>query len=125
MGWSELTYTLNFVPFDSNKVCMGWTWYLGDDMIFFIIAMFILPVYHRSRCLGWITVVLLTGISFGVTTYLVVKHSLSIYVFDDHYQQYSYWAYSKPYTRIPAYFVGLVAAWILDDLEHRGITREY
>jgi len=28
--WSELTYTMNLVPFDSDKVCMGWTWYLGD-----------------------------------------------------------------------------------------------
>lgn len=20
----------NFIPFDSDKVCMGWTWYLGS-----------------------------------------------------------------------------------------------
>lgn len=20
----------NFIPFDSDKVCMGWTWYLGN-----------------------------------------------------------------------------------------------
>merc|ERR1719379_1337189 len=44
--WSELLYTMNFVPFDSDKVCMGWTWYLGDDMIFVIITMFILPAYY-------------------------------------------------------------------------------
>jgi len=50
---------------------------------------------------------------------------LSPYVFDDHYTKYSYWSYSKPYSRIPAYFVGLVAAWVLDDLETiRGITRD-
>jgi peptidoglycan/LPS O-acetylase OafA/YrhL len=122
--WSELTYSMNFLPFDSNKVCMGWTWYLGDDMIFFITAMMILPLYHKSRLLGWVSVIALTGLSLGVTTWLVVKYKLSVYVFDKHYQDYSYWAYSKPYTRIPAYFVGLVAAWLLDDMERRGITRE-
>jgi peptidoglycan/LPS O-acetylase OafA/YrhL len=120
--WSELTYSMNFL--DSDKVCMGWSWYLGDDMIFFIISIMILPLYHKSRMLGWASVIGLTGLSFGVTGWLVVRYSLSVYVFDDHYTRFSYWAYSKPYTRIPAYFVGLVAAWLLDEMEKRGITRE-
>jgi len=122
--WSELTYTMNFVPFDSDKVCMGWSWYLGDDMIFFIVSMFLLPVYYRSKLVGWTVIAVLTGLSLGFTAWLVVKYNLGIYVFDDHYQRYSYYAYSKPYTRIPAYFVGIVAAWLLDELEQRGITRE-
>jgi peptidoglycan/LPS O-acetylase OafA/YrhL len=122
--WSELTYTMNFVPFDSDKVCMGWSWYLGDDMIFFIIALLILPVYHARKWLGWCIIIVLTGMSFGVTTWLVVGHNLSIYPFDDHWSQYAYWAYSKPYTRIPAYFVGIVAAWALQELEQRGFTRD-
>jgi peptidoglycan/LPS O-acetylase OafA/YrhL len=122
--WSELTYTMNFIPFDSDKVCMGWTWYLGDDMIFFILTILILPVYHRMRLAAWAIVAALIGLSFGVTSWLVVKHHLGLYVFDSHYTAYSYWAYSKPYSRIPAYLVGVVAAWILEELERRGITRE-
>merc|ERR1712232_805653 len=56
--------------------------------------------------------------------WLIIKYHLSVYVFDDHYKDYSYYAYSKPYTRVPAYFVGMVAAWVLDDLERgHGITR--
>merc|ERR1719183_3357372 len=103
---------------------MGWTWYLGDDMIFFIISILILPIYSRRRCLGWLSVLAITAASLAVTAWLVIKYDLSIYVFDDHYKRYSHYAYSKPYTRIPAYFVGLVAAWLLDDMELRGITRE-
>lgn len=122
--WSELTYTLNFVPFDSDKVCMGWSWYLGDDMIFFIISLLILPVYHARKWLGWCIILLLTGMSFAVTTWLVVGHNLSIYPFDDHWTDYAFWAYSKPYTRVPAYFVGIVAAWVLREMEQRGFTRE-
>merc|ERR1719387_1853721 len=103
---------------------MGWTWYLGDDMIFFIIAILLLPVYHRTKLVGWFTLLVIMAISFGVTTALVIRHHLSIYVFDDNYTRYSYYAYSKPYTRIPAYFVGIMAAWLVDELKDRGFTRQ-
>jgi peptidoglycan/LPS O-acetylase OafA/YrhL len=121
--WSEITYSMNFAPWDSDKVCMGWTWYLGDDMIFFIICIFIMAVYFHRRLAAWFIVFLITGMSFGLTTYFVVRYNLSIYVFDQHYNDYSYWAYSKPYSRIPAYFVGIVAGWILQEMEERGVTR--
>mmetsp|Transcript_15489 Transcript_15489/g.27167 ORF Transcript_15489/g.27167 Transcript_15489/m.27167 type:complete len:619 (-) Transcript_15489:168-2024(-) len=122
--WSELTYTMNFIPFDSDKVCMGWTWYLGDDMIFFVFGIAILPLYHRRKILGWLCVLALIGASLGVTAWLIAKHHLSVYVFDAHYAQYSYWAYSKPYCRAPAYLVGLCAAWVLQELEVNGMRRE-
>jgi peptidoglycan/LPS O-acetylase OafA/YrhL len=122
--WSELSYTMNFIPFDSNKVCLGWSWYLGDDMIFFIIAIFLLPVYNRSRLMGWLVSLLVIAMSFGITSYLIVRHDLGVYVFDEHYDRYSYWAYSKPYSRIPAYFIGMMGAWLLDEAEQRGFTRE-
>ena len=28
--WVELTYAMNFYPYDTDAVCMGWTWYLGN-----------------------------------------------------------------------------------------------
>lgn len=122
--WSELLYTMNFLPFDSNKVCMGWTWYLGNDMIFFIIAIAISPLYHRHRKAGWMALLSVMAVSLSVTAWLIVSHHLSVYVFDYHYAEYSYYAYSKPYNRAPAYFVGVATAWILDDLERKGVTRE-
>lgn len=123
--WSELTYTMNFIPFDSDQVCMGWTWYLGDDIIFFITGMIILPLYNWQKWVGWLSVITLAGFSCVVGTWLIVKYNLGCYVFDYHYAQLSYYEYSKPYTRFPAYAVGIVTAWLLDELEQRGITRDY
>lgn len=120
--WSELTYVLNFIPFDSDSVCMGWTWYLGDDMIFFIVGIFVVPLYYRSRVMGWLAVAILSAASFAVTGYLILKYHLAPEALDYHNEDYSYYAYSKPYTRIPAYFVGLVSAWVLLNMEERGIT---
>jgi len=122
--WSEMLYLMNFLPFNSDDVCMGWTWYLGNDMFFFIVTLFILPLYHRSKKIGWGCVIGLTLLSFGITTWLVVEHHLSVYLFDHHNTDYSYWAYSKPYCRIPAYFVGVGVGWLLLDMEDAGFTRD-
>lgn len=122
--WSELTYTVNFVPMDPDAVCMGWTWFLGDDMIFFIMGIAILPLYYRRRLLGWIAVGCIAAASLAACTWLLVRYHLSVYIFDFHYRDYSYYAYSKPYTRAPAYLVGVATSWLLEDLLERGITRE-
>jgi len=122
--WSELTYTVNFVPFDSDDVCMGWTWYLGDDMIFFIFGILLVPLYYKYRPVGWAVTLFLTGASIGVTLWLCIAHHLSPEALDYHYAAYSYWAYSKPYTRIPVYFVGITSAWILLNMERRGVTKQ-
>merc|ERR1719382_2041572 len=121
--WSEFTYTMNFIPFDSDKVCMGWTWYLGDDMIFFILSLPIIVLYHRSKLLGWGCAIVLTLSSLGITAWLIVRYHLSVYLFDHHMNDYFYWSYSKPYCRFPAFMVGIATAWVLDELEQRGVTR--
>jgi len=105
--WSELLYIHNFVPFDSDEVCMGWTWYLGNDMVFFLISPFIMMAFYRSRKLGWGLVAALMGASFAVTLYLALHYDLGIYLFDAaEYKKYTFYSYSKPYTRLPAYLVG-------------------
>merc|ERR1719502_987522 len=92
---------------------MGWSWYLGDDMIFFLITIIILPIYARRAWVGWAAVISLTLLSFGLTSYYMVKYHLDIYAFGPDYADFSYWVYSKPYARIPAYFVGTMTAWLL------------
>lgn len=120
--WSELTYTINFYPQSGDDVCMGWTWYLGDDMIFFIVGILVLPLYHKSRTAAWFSVIAMTIASLAITGYLVFKYHLAPEALDYHYAEYSLRAYSKPYTRIPVYFVGIAAAWILIQMEEKGIT---
>lgn len=65
--WTGLLYLHNFVPWDSDRVCMGWTWFLGNDMIFFALSTLALLVFYRRRALGWALVGLLTAASIAVT----------------------------------------------------------
>eukprot|EP00392_Amoebophrya_sp_AT5.2_P004813 g4822.t1 len=126
--WSELTYTVNFLPFDSNQVCMGWTWYLGNDMLFFAFGTVVVPLYFHSKkrgesstsssssssCCknhGFLLLTFALLASTSVTYYLIATYDLGPYLFDEHYLDYSYYAYSKPYCRIGAYLVGVATAW--------------
>ena len=123
--WSELLYLMNFVPYDPDSVCMGWTWYLGNDFIFAAIALIIIPIYCKSRVAGWGMAVIIFAASCAVTMYAVVKDNLGIYVFDAHYRAYSNEAYSRPWNRIPAYLVGVCAAWILADARASGAAERF
>ncbi len=40
----DLKQTRNFIPFDSDKVCMGWTWYLGS----------LAATQTKSHCFRWL-----------------------------------------------------------------------
>jgi len=46
--WAEVTYTMTIVSgVFKKRMCMGWTWYLGDDMIFFVVG---LCIHAPRRC---------------------------------------------------------------------------
>ena len=120
--WTELLYIQNFYPWNSDDVCMGWTWYLGNDFIFFLVSPAFLMVFtnggmaasprtrRRNAVLG--SAVLGTAIVACTLSnvYLVYKHNLGVNIFDAHYARYTYWAYSKPYTRFPAWAIGMLCA---------------
>ena len=120
-----MLYIESFVPFDSDDVFMGLTWYLGNDMIFFIVGLLLLPFYHMNKVLGWAVAWILMLASTATMAYLTALHHLAPEALDGHHQRdYSYWANSKPSTRVPAYLVGVMAALILLHMEKRGVTEK-
>jgi len=67
MWWSELLYLHNFLPFDSDKVCMGWSWYLGNDFIFFLCSPAILLLHHHCPRTMWLAMAGVAAASFVLT----------------------------------------------------------
>lgn len=67
MWWSELLYLHNFVPFDSDKVCMGWSWYLGNDFIFFLCSPAVLLLHHHRPRTMWLAMAAVVTASFALT----------------------------------------------------------
>ncbi|XP_022806962.1 nose resistant to fluoxetine protein 6-like [Stylophora pistillata] len=107
--WTNLLYINNFYPKKTNGghgLCMGWTWYLADDMQFYIIAPVILFIAYRFRLRGLLAIVsVLLAASFVTTATIYYSYDLT----GDDYDL----VYTKPYCRIPSYLVGMVLGYLL------------
>lgn len=43
----------NFIPRDYDVTCMGWSWYLANDMQLYIITPVFIFAYYKFKLLGW------------------------------------------------------------------------
>ena len=116
--WTNLLYINNLYPWKLGKECMGWSWYLANDMQFFVIAPLILiPLYYFFP-VGLAVSLGMLGVSFIATGSIAGVHKYSAngvqqtpnataeaQQIDD--------IYIKPYCRISPYLVGLVLGYIL------------
>lgn len=117
--WANLLYINNFYPNNGalNTQCMAWSWYLANDMQFFIISPIIIILLRRNRYVGIGTCVflivacsfirLMTSFEYGIRipSQLVTEHK------DDPYSVNP--LYNRPYTRITPYIVGMLLGYIL------------
>ncbi|XP_021367674.1 nose resistant to fluoxetine protein 6-like isoform X2 [Mizuhopecten yessoensis] len=115
--WRNLLYINNFV--DSFNSCMVWTWYLANDMQFYLISpLLLVPLYFSRRHGGLVCGVFLLGTT--ITSYVVsYQLDLSAVMFnanststtnEDNYFPYYF---VRPYCRMGPYIVGIVAGYIL------------
>ncbi|XP_033640142.1 O-acyltransferase like protein-like [Asterias rubens] len=120
--WTNLLYINNLYPFpgDLNASCMGWAWYLANDMQFFFISPFILYLLYKKPKIGMTVIATLCLGSFGITAYLATYYGSPVWNHPayNNNTQVVYGnpnadvIYGKPYCRIPAYLVGMVAGYI-------------
>ena len=117
--WTNLLYINNFYPTNFTDICAGWTWYLANDMQFFVISPVMLVPFFFSAPVGLlITGIILLGSLFWTavlsSVYDVGVSSLTLLLqpnstVGDYMNIY----YSKPYCRIPPYLVGIVVGYML------------
>jgi peptidoglycan/LPS O-acetylase OafA/YrhL len=91
---------------------MGWTWYLPNDMQFFLILPFLVWLLYHYRTVGVVVVWFLTIASFGVTFGILYNEEYSpsyLRIREDYYRVY----YMKPYMRIAPFLLGVYLGFIL------------
>ncbi len=119
--WSNLLYINNFVPSGFDKQCMGWTWYLANDMQFYIISPLILIPLYYSLPAGLASLGLLLTASIGITGFVAGYYDYTANTFwpllsgvarpvtqPDQSSQ----IYEKPYCRITPYLAGILLGYI-------------
>ena len=121
--WTNLLYINNFYPVKFGKQCMGWTWYLANDMQFYIISpLFLIPLF-LSLTSGLVALGTTLIASIGVTGFVAGYYGYwanTLYEtvssndpLDPHLPDQSSEIYGKPYCRIAPYIVGIFLGYVL------------
>jgi peptidoglycan/LPS O-acetylase OafA/YrhL len=104
----HLFFLNNIVPWDKHDTCMSWTWYLANDMQFYILVPFLVRLYYKNRNYFYYAIVIAVFICKMIQIVIIIMNSLSISYFtysDEYWTIY----YVKPYSRLPVYLVGVLA----------------
>ena len=71
--WSNLLFINNLIPWDMNKECISWVWYLANDFEFFLVTPLFLYAFCKNRYAGYAIIYVLligcmlyNGILYGV-----------------------------------------------------------
>ncbi|KAL3870701.1 hypothetical protein ACJMK2_038745 [Sinanodonta woodiana] len=113
--WTNLLYVNNLVKTD--KMCMAWSWYLANDMQFYILSPLILIPFFISPVGGMImslVFLIITTVVPGVIA--AQKHYSALFpditgnpAMVDYFDK----VYIKPYCRMGPYVVGLITGYVL------------
>ncbi|XP_034936929.1 nose resistant to fluoxetine protein 6-like [Chelonus insularis] len=118
--WRNLLYINNL--FDKDTMCLSWSWYISNDMQFFIVGIFLL---FLSNIYFYLAVILLFGLlisSVLITGYVSYSNEF-IFTADDLWNKMNI-IYDPPWVRIGPYLVGMIAAYILFRLEGKLIVKK-
>ncbi|XP_054712218.1 nose resistant to fluoxetine protein 6-like [Uloborus diversus] len=120
--WKYLLYINNFIPI--HQMCVGWSWYLANDMQFYVISPLLLYPLWRWPIIGFSllgAVLILTWTITGVLsfTYDLIPMFVGVTEAEDFtaYQDKMWYSfdliYDKPYCRIAPYIIGIALGYML------------
>lgn len=116
--WYNILFINNFLPI--SKQCMAWTWYLANDVQFFLVASIILFIINSINRRAGFFLLFLTLVFATVATWSVsLANDLNtgfpdlisrdaMQISPDAVTPYLDLLYTKPYARIGAYLIGLM-----------------
>ena len=118
--WTNLLYINNFYPWKLAEECMGWTWYLANDMQFYIVAPLMVVMLYYSLPLGLMSVGIFLFGSFIATGSIAGYYEFYANTFyplfagsnETFVTMSTDELYTKPYGRISPYLVGIVLGYL-------------
>jgi len=119
--WTNFLYIDNFFPWTDTDACMGWVWYLANDMQFFLISPFLILVYCKSRKIGYslISFLIFTTCAITFTLSMVYKIPATIQIGGEGNGQNL--VYSRPWCWFSTYGLGGILGLIY--FEHKTISK--
>jgi len=102
--WTFL-YVNNFQKF--QETCIDWSWYLMNDMQFYILAPFLILPFLKSKKLGFLVLGVVCSISLVVTACIYNHYEFHASLAKPNWNDYYSIYYVRPYCRIPVYLIGI------------------
>ncbi|XP_014482754.1 PREDICTED: nose resistant to fluoxetine protein 6-like [Dinoponera quadriceps] len=117
--WRNLLYINNL--FSRSSMCMSWSWYLSNDMQFFVIGFILLIL---STIYFYTTVVILCILLIGTIVLSGYISYVNDYVptLDEQYRLLDV-LYDPPWTRIGPYIIGMITAYVILKLNKKLILK--
>ncbi|KAK7495799.1 hypothetical protein BaRGS_00013019 [Batillaria attramentaria] len=124
--WTNLLYINNFVYSADTEMCLAQSWYLANDMQFYILSPLIFVPFYFSTVLGLVSsgiFLLITAIVPGVITMrdhiapTILPSTLAGN--ETNMQDWMSVFYDKPYNRMGPYIIGMLAGYFLYRTECR------
>ncbi|XP_054718188.1 nose resistant to fluoxetine protein 6-like isoform X3 [Uloborus diversus] len=117
--WWNLLYINNFLPL--NSMCVSWSWYLANDMQFFVISSLVLYILWRWNKVGLGIFLTMLVCSWAITGYIShIYNVMPLFAnvseaknYAEYYQSMlQSWnlIYSKPYCRVAPHVIGILLA---------------
>lgn len=101
--WTNILFVTNFANIDSG--CINWTWYLANDMQFFLTLPILVFIFTRSKPLGYMVNLGLITANLICSLIIAIAYKGDPNPFADGGES-NQKMYYKPWTRCGAYFVG-------------------
>ncbi|KAL7303579.1 hypothetical protein TKK_0003736 [Trichogramma kaykai] len=111
--WRNVLYVNNL--FGRDTMCMSWSWYLSNDMQFFVIATFLLILSSVFFYLAASILMFLLIGSIAITGYIAYVNDY-IPTMDEQYNMLDV-LYDPPWTRIGPYLIGMITAYVVTRLD--------
>ncbi|KAI4486264.1 hypothetical protein M0802_012408 [Mischocyttarus mexicanus] len=118
--WRNILYIQNL--FNIEEMCMSWSWYLANDMQFFVIITFLLFLSSTYFKVAASLLGLLFSSSIILRGYIAYVHDY-VPTLDKQYSL-SKELYYSPWVRIGPYLVGVIAAYIVVKLNNKLVLKK-
>ena len=120
----HLSFLNNIIPWQGDDNCMNWTWFIACEMQFFLLVPFLVSAYYYNRHRFWIMILVIWSAASITSLVIIVQNDLSAsyFTYND-----EYWTiyYQKPYTRLPAYLIGLIFGCHYFSFKHENSEQEF
>uniref|UniRef100_A0A1B0FGS6 Nose resistant-to-fluoxetine protein N-terminal domain-containing protein n=1 Tax=Glossina morsitans morsitans TaxID=37546 RepID=A0A1B0FGS6_GLOMM len=107
--WRNILYVNNFYPL--SEICMIWSWYMANEMQFYIMATILLVVSVRYFKTAVLTLASILISSWGVAGLVSLRNHYTHKVAKP-FESFDF-LYDKPWQRVGTYVMGMLTGYII------------